>query len=107
MADACRKWSEQTRRARAHGAWSWFRFTGRSRNESRERWKRMGDQRREDVVYERVHCGIYHHARPHGPERRLAFLEPDPRPDGFTRTEDRSRRKENGIARFPHPCSDL
>src|SRR5215475_15677348 len=26
----------------------------------------MGDQRREDVVYERVHRGVHHHTRPHG-----------------------------------------
>ena len=94
-------------RARSYGAGSGFRFTGWSRDESRERRKRMGDQWRKDVVHERVHCRIHHHPRSHGSCRWLAFAESDPCPNRYTRSQDRSRRKEDGAARLPHSCSDL
>jgi alkylation response protein AidB-like acyl-CoA dehydrogenase len=67
----------------------------------------MGNQRREDVVHERVDRGIYHHARPHRLDRRLPFPQPDPRPNGYTRPQNRSSRKEDGTARLPHPCRDI
>jgi alkylation response protein AidB-like acyl-CoA dehydrogenase len=66
-----------------------------------------GEEWIQDVVYQRIHCGIHHYPCKNRSQWRLALVESDASAYEHTWTQNWSSRKEDGLARLSHPRHNL